>query len=116
MRLSVYLGENEIQAVLGSSGKKIEIRDCCHIRLREGALINDIVTEEEAVKGVLNGIRSRYGRYRRRVYLTMGGNQIITRVLKAPLLPRKRMLELVRRELSDLILPSEEKATYTATA
>ena len=46
MRLSVYLGENEIRTVLGRSGKKIEIMDCLSIRLKEGALINDVVTEE----------------------------------------------------------------------
>lgn len=108
MKLSVYLGENEIWTVLGRTGKKIEIQDCSRIRLKEGALINDIVTEEEAVRDVLNRIRGRYRKYRRQVYLTMGGNQIITRVLKVPRLPHKQMRELVRRELSDLILPSEE--------
>ena len=111
MRLSVYLGENEIRTVLGRSGKKIEIMDCLSIRLKEGALINDVVTEEEAVKEVLNGIRKRYGKYRRHVYLTMGGNQIITKVLRAPRMPHSQMLELVRREISDLILPSE-KGSY----
>ena len=108
MRLSVYLGENEIRTVLGRSGKTIEIMDCLSVRLKEGALINDVVTEEAAVKEVLNGIRKRYGKYRRHVYLTMGGNQIITKVLSAPRLPRCQMMELVRRELSDLILPSEK--------
>ena len=108
MRLSVYLGENEIRTVLGRSGKTIEIMDCLNVRLKEGALINDVVTEEAAVKEVLNGIRKRYGKYRRHVYLTMGGNQIITKVLSAPRLPRCQMMELVRRELSDLILPSEK--------
>ena len=37
MRLSVYLGENEIRTVLGRSGKKIEIMDCLRIRVKEGA-------------------------------------------------------------------------------
>lgn len=111
MRLSVYLGENEIRTVLGRSGKKIEIMDCLSIRLKEGALINDVVTEEDAVKEVLDGIRKRYGKYRRHVYLTMGGNQIITKVLRAPRMPRCQMMELVRRELSELILPSE-KGSY----
>lgn len=109
MKLSVYLGENEIRTVLGRTGKKIEIQDCCRIRLKEGALINDIVTEEDAVREVLNRIRDRCRKHRRQVYLTMGGNQIITRVLKVPRLPHKQMVELVRRELSDLILPSEER-------
>ena len=67
MRLSVYLGENEIRTVLGRSGKTIEIMDCLSVRLKEGALINDVVTEEAAVKEVLNGIRKRYGKYRRHV-------------------------------------------------
>ena len=98
MRLSVYLGENEIRTVLGRSGKTIEIMDCLNVRLKEGALINDVVTEEAAVKEVLNGIRKRYGKYRRHVYLTMGGNQIITKVLSAPRLPCSQMMELVRRE------------------
>ena len=41
MRLSVYLGENEIRTVLGRSGKKIEIMDCLstvsytHLRAHE---------------------------------------------------------------------------------
>ena len=43
MRLSVYLGENEIRTVLGRSGKTIEIMDCLSVRLKEGALINDVV-------------------------------------------------------------------------
>lgn len=108
MKLSVYLGEDEIRTALGRSGKKIEIQDCCRIRLREGALINDIVTEEESVREVLREIRERNKKYRRQVYLMMGGNQIITKVLMVPRMSRRHMLELVRRELSDLILPSEE--------
>lgn len=108
MRLSVYLGEDEIRTALGRAGKRIEIQDCCRIRLKEGALINDVVTEEEAVKAVLTGIRERYGKYRRSVYLTMGGNQIITKVMQVPRMARHHMLQLVKQELSDLILPSEE--------
>lgn len=110
MRLSVYLGEDEIRTALGRAGKKIEIHDCCRIRLEEGTLINDVVTEEEAVKAVLADIRERYGKYRRSVYLTMGGNQIITKVMQVPRLARRHMLELVKQELSDLILPSEENS------
>ncbi len=90
--------------------------DCLSIRLKEGALINDVVTEEEAVKEVLNGIRKRYGKYRRHVYLTMSGNQIITKVLRAPRMPHSQMLELVRREISDLILPQRRAATSMITA
>lgn len=99
MRMSVYLGEDNIQVVTGKPGKKIRISSCASYPLREGTLINDVVTDEACLLEVLEEIGNSYRPYKGQVYLMLGSSKIITRVLSVPLMSQRALLKLAKREL-----------------
>ncbi len=108
MKLSIYLGEDEILAVLGSVGKKIKILDCCRISLKKGTLINDVITDEASVCQALQEIRDRFYSRCKNVALILAGSQILTKVLEVPPMSPAQLRELARREMQEYILESEE--------
>ena len=46
MTTSVYLSNNNINAVVGSGGGKIRVKRVCSTQIPEGSLINGIITNE----------------------------------------------------------------------
>lgn len=110
-KLSIYLGEDRIQVLLGEWKNKIHIKRCEEYILPEGTLINDIVFNEEAFCSVLRAICKSYVTHRSKVRLMLGSNQIVTKTIQAPKLPHPAMVELVKKELETLI-GSQQQMLY----
>lgn len=108
MKMSVYLAEDSIRLVVGVMKKRLYIQDCKTYRLHTGTLINNVITDEEQVRSVLKQISREYSPYAGNVNLVLGSSKIITKVLPVPIMGRRALLELTRRELAGFADPDKD--------
>lgn len=108
MELSIYMSETIIHVVTGQIRKeKIEIQSVCHFALGEGTLINDVITNEADLKEMLLEIGARYPKFRNKIHLVVGG-RAITKVVSVPVMNKRQLLNLTRRELKSYCLEPED--------
>lgn len=108
IRISIYLAEDGIRLIIGDVKRRLRIRACRYYQLQTGALINNVVTDEEQVRRGLTEISREYAPYAKRVNLVLGSSKIITKMMQVPVLPRRALLELTRRELEGFADPDAD--------
>ena len=108
MKLSVYLSDNIVDAVVGQVvNGRLQICDVYSCRLKDGVLLNDTVTDEEYLKQILNRLADRYPRYKNRVHLITGSRNV-TKAIQIPSMRHRQILQIVRRELMDYCQTQED--------
>lgn len=104
MDTSIYIGTQALQAVCGAAGKKgIVITDYASIPLPEGALINGVITDEQAVAGAVQAlVRQHPTLPMKAVQLTLDSSLIYFKQALLPNLPKHKMQALVAGEFADV--------------
>lgn len=108
MKMSMYLAEDCVRLVVGDMKRRLHIHKCENYQLHAGTLINNVITDEDEVRKVLIKVSHDYAAYANRVNLILTSSKIITKVLQVPVLPRRALLELTKRELEGFADPEAD--------
>jgi Tfp pilus assembly PilM family ATPase len=110
MDTSIYFANGTLRAVAGSAGKRsLTVEDAATLRLPEGALINGVITGEDALAAAIHTLREEHPRMpMRNVRLAFDSSMIYFKQAELPRLPVKRTLEMIRGEFSEM----EEELLY----
>lgn len=97
----IFISTENIQVIKGSCDKSdmIKVDDFKNYSLLEGAMINGVITDEQAVKDVLEQIKQEGVNTAR---LVLDSGQIIVKNLTVPFLKKKEILEVVKDELASV--------------
>lgn len=97
---AVYFSNEKIQVLSGNPGKQdISVSGALELPLPEGAVINGVVIEEAPVKAAIGQLASRGIR---QVRMVLDSSLILMKLADVPLLPQKKLLQIVRQELADV--------------
>lgn len=103
MDTSLYVANESIMAVTGSAGKNaVTVQKFQSVPLPTGSVINGIITDERAFTEAMGALREQMGGKLGNLKLVLGSSQIYTKRGVVPKLPRKKVLELVVNEFSDV--------------
>lgn len=110
MKTSVYLSNHRVQIAVGEAKKnKIRIQNFVQFDIREGSLINGVITSEEGLKSQLSKAWESHG-ISKKISLVIDSTQIAAKIMTVPKMNKKKTLEVVKKELSSLENP--EKYIY----
>ena len=112
MRLAIYLGEDHMEAVLGTEGRRPRVKSCRTFPLPEGTLINDVVAGEEAFHEAVREIRRAYRFRCGRVRLVLGSSRTLFKTVRVPRLSGRVLAETARRELKGYQTGPETELVY----
>lgn len=103
MITSVYLSNNTVCVVLGTgSSKRARVNRAWHLTLKEGGLINGIVTDEEKLKSQLKRFWMENGIPRKNVRLVLESSRLISRQVELPKMKKKQLRQLLPGEFTDI--------------
>lgn len=110
MKTTVYLSNHRVQIAVGEAKKsKIKIQNLVQFDLREGSLINGVITSEDGLKHQLEKAWESHG-ISKKISLVIDSTQIAAKLMTIPKMNKKKTLETVRKELSSIENP--EKYVY----
>ena len=110
MKTTVYLSNHRVQIAVGEAKKsKIKIQNLVQFDLREGSLINGVITSEDGLKHQLEKAWESHG-ISMKISLVIDSTQIAAKLMTIPKMNKKKTLETVRKELSSIENP--EKYVY----
>ena len=103
MITSVYLSNNNVCIVQGTGNEKhASVHKSWHLILKDGSLINGIVTNESELKAQLKRFWKENEIPRRGVYLVLESSRLISRQMAFPKMKRKQILEILPKEFTDI--------------
>ncbi len=102
MTTSVYLSNNNINAVVGSGGKKIRVRRVCTTQIPEGSLINGIITNEADLAEQLKEFWTTNKLPKKDVALVINSSQFVLKTLTMPKSNDKKIREVLPMEFGDV--------------
>lgn len=97
----IFISSHNIQVIHGSSDQDdiIRLNDFYKVPFEEGAIINGVITDENAISAVVKTIREE-GYHQARLVIDSG--RIIVKNLQVPFLSQKELQQVIRNELSDM--------------
>lgn len=112
MRTSVYLSNHSVQIAVGEAKKnKIQVQNFIQFDIREGSLINGVITSEEGLKNQLLKLWEREG-LSKKIGLVIDSTQIAAKMMTIPKMNKKKTLEVVKKELTSLENPENYVYDY----
>jgi Tfp pilus assembly PilM family ATPase len=109
METSLSISNEKMTAVSGRAVKnRVLLTRFASVPLPAGAVINGVITDEKALGEGLKALSKAMGGKLGNVKLVLGSSQIYTKRGMVPKLPRKKVLELVAGEFSDLDAGDDE--------
>lgn len=112
MRTSVYLSNHRVQIAVGEAKKnKIQVQNFIQFDIREGSLINGVITSEEGLKNQLLKLWEREG-LSKKISLVIDSTQIAAKMMTIPKMNKKKTLEVVKKELTSLENPENYVYDY----
>lgn len=112
MKTSVYLSNHRVQIAVGEAKKnKIQVQNFIQFDIREGSLINGVITSEEGLKGQLSKLWESEG-LSKKISLVIDSTQIAVKMMTIPKMNKKKTLELVKKELTSLENPESYVFDY----
>lgn len=103
MITSVYLSNNNVQILTGEKGKSSgKVEHLYHLALEEGNLMNGVITNEGGLESGLSGMWKEHNLPASKVSLVIDSTHFTTRLATLPTLSEKKMLEMIKREFSDM--------------
>lgn len=101
MTTSVYLSNNNINAVVGSGGGKIRVKRVCTTQIPEGSLINGIITSEADLAEQLKEFWTANKLPKKDVSLVINSSQFVLKDLTLPKTSDKKIRETLPMEFGD---------------
>lgn len=112
MKTSVYLSNHRVQIAVGEAKKnKIQVQNFLQFDIREGSLINGVITSEEGLKAQLSKAWESHG-LSKKINLVIDSTQIAAKIMTIPKMNKKKTLEVVKKELSSLENPENYVYDY----
>ncbi len=102
MTVSVYLSNNNIDAVIGTTGKSVRIRRVCHTQIPEGSLINGIITNEADLAEQLKSFWEENKLPKKGVSLVINSSQFVLKTITLPKVKDKKIREMLPMEFHDV--------------
>lgn len=98
---SIYCSPTQVKVVMGSAeSKSIKIDNYATALIPEGAMINGIITDEDAMINLLSDLNSQYVLDKDDTLLVIDSNSILTKTMDVPPVSEHQVLEFVAREFS----------------
>ncbi len=102
MTTSVYLSNNNINAVVGSGGGRIRVKRVCSTQIPEGSLINGIITNEADLAEQLKEFWAANKLPKKDVSLVINSSQFVLKDLTLPKTSDKKIRETLPLEFGDV--------------
>ena len=100
MNVSLYCSPTHLKLVVGSADSTaIKVDDYGAFPLPEGAMINGIITDEEAMINYLSTIGAAMGGFKHEALLVIDANSIRSKVMDMPVVSGQKMLEFIASDL-----------------
>lgn len=116
MKTSVYLSNHRVQIAVGEANKnKTKIQNLVQFDIREGSLINGVITSEEGLTHQLSKAWESHG-ISKKISLVIDSTQIAAKIMTIPKMNKKKTLEMVKKELSNLENPENYIYDYRVCA
>ena len=104
MPISVYLSNEEILILSGTvTPKTIKIKKMISVPMPKHAIINGMLTNEEAIKAVLIQLRKKNVLPKKGVRLVIDSSSILVKSENVPALRHKQLMELVRNTFAGMV-------------
>ncbi len=108
MSVSIFLNNTTVQIVTGRKAKKGVFENAFKVVAPEGSIINGIIMDPERFAAFLNEVWTAKNLPRKDVILVVNSNKIPGRTVEMPFMNRKKSVEYMKRELSDMMREGEE--------
>jgi len=100
MAVSLYFSASHLKVVVGSAdANSVKVDDFAMFSLPEGAMINGIITDEDAMIRFLTGIGSTMELFKHEAILVIDNNSIRSKAMDMPPVPEVKLLEFIARDL-----------------
>lgn len=104
MTTSVYLSNEEVIVIRGTAySRTLKIRRFQSVPMPKGAIINGMITDEEAIKAILAQLRRRGALSARNVRLVIDSSLVMVKVENVPVLPRRRLMEFTKNTFAEMV-------------
>lgn len=98
---SIYCSPTQVKIVMGSAeNKSIKVDNYAVALIPEGAMINGIITDEDAMINLLTDLNDQYELDKDDTLLVIESNSILTKTMDVPPVSEHQVLEFVAREFS----------------
>jgi hypothetical protein len=114
MITTLFLANSNIQAVVGTRGKKVRIRKVCSAKIPEGSLINGIVTNEAELAEQLKTFWQENHLPTKDVELVINSSQFVLKQFTVPVMKDRKIRDAIPLEFSDVNDLSEAVFDYLA--
>ncbi len=99
----VYLSNRYIRVVDGDvSGGNIHAKSLYYSMDNRGCILNGTITDEEGFRDIIRNLWETNNIPKKNVYLVIDSNQFTTKVVDAPAMKPKQMMEYISREFTDV--------------
>lgn len=103
MAVSLYCSATHLKVIVGSAdANSVRVDNYAMFTLPEGAMINGIITDEEAMIRFLSEVGANMSLFKHEAILVIDNNSIRSKVMEMPSVPEAKMLEFISRELGVL--------------
>lgn len=101
MKTSVYLSNHSITAVVGDTGgRKVKIASCYKDNIPGGLIHNGNILNAEQLAVHVGDFFNVHHLKRKNVSLVVDSESMVSKILDVPVLPPKKMIQLVRNEMT----------------
>ena len=108
MSVSVYFSNQIIQIAVGSRGRKGTLRSVYTTMAPEGSIINGIIMNADTLGAHIKQFWEANNLPRKDVYLVVNSNKIAGKNIEVPEMNRKKTVQFIMREFSDMQREDEE--------
>jgi len=98
----VYISNKEIQIVTGTRGKKASAKQFYLMKAPEGSVINGMVLDVNAFQTFLKEFWEANNLPKKDVYLLTSSNKIAGKMVKLPVMNKKKSTAFIQREFADM--------------
>lgn len=101
--LTVYISNEFLHIGKGSQGKKsITLKKYISVPLRDGCILNGVITDEHALAGIIGETWKKYRLPRKKASLIVDGAAVATKLISLPRVKDAQLIRLTRDNFSDL--------------
>jgi len=100
MAVSLYCSPSHLKVIVGSADtNSVKVDDFAMFPLPDGAMLNGIITDEDAMIRFLSEVGATMGLFKQDALLVIDNNSIRSKVMDIPSVSELKMLEFISRDL-----------------
>ncbi|MDR2196866.1 MAG: pilus assembly protein PilM [Coriobacteriales bacterium] len=104
MSVSLYCSASNLRVLVGSvNARQARIDAAADLALPENAMLNGIITGQDAMRRFLTEVNETHGPFRQEAVLCVESSLVRTRVITIPKVPEQQMLRFVTEELNSAL-------------